>query len=168
MFSTSKKKSEAAAAPERKTTRAVVPTIISPDLHVTGDLATEGDMQIDGIIEGDVRSGSLAVGESAVVTGEIYAESVIIRGKVTGRIRARSVELAGSARVIGDIWHEVLSIDAGAFLEGHCKHMKSQEDTAVQTVEPDDNDAVPLQYPKSKGEKKDKPLFNPGKKAAPY
>lgn len=168
MFSTAKKKSDPKrTSAERKPAKAVVPTIISPDLHVTGNLATEGDMQIDGIIEGDVRSGTLSVGESAVVNGEIYAESIVVRGKVTGRIRARSVTLTATARVIGDIWHEVLSIDAGAFLEGHCKHMKSV-DEQQSPENPDEPAAVPLKYSKNKGRNQEQPLLHGPKKAAPY
>ncbi len=125
------------------------PTIISPDLHITGNLATDGDMQIDGILEGDVKSGFLGVGPSAVVTGEINASDVIIRGKVTGRIKARSVTLASTARVIGDIWHEILTVEAGAFLEGHCKHMESRDAQPTQSTRDTTGQAVPLMQPKS-------------------
>lgn len=131
------------------------PTIISPDLHITGNLATDGDMQIDGILEGDVKSGFLGVGPSAVVTGEINATDVIIRGKVTGRIKARSVTLASTARVIGDIWHEILTVEAGAFLEGHCKHMKSRDAQTAQPSSSPSAKAVPLMQPKSTGPKTD-------------
>lgn len=140
------------------------PTIISPDLHVRGDMITVGDMQIDGILEGNVKSGFLGVGPSAVVTGEIEAEDVIIRGKLTGRIRARSVTLTSTARVIGDIWHEVLSIEAGAFLEGHCKHMKSR-DSQVNKKTSGDAEAVPLMQPKSQGRKEEGSALEPTKEA---
>jgi cytoskeletal protein CcmA (bactofilin family) len=157
MFSTSKNKSPFDKTPEnRSLAKNVAPSIISPDLHVSGNLSTDGDMQIDGIIEGNIRSNTLAVGESAVVCGEIYADKVIIRGKVTGRIRAREVELMSSARVIGDIWHEVLSIDSGAFIEGHCKHIKKQDDQDFPTVEENLTDAVRLRYTKNYQKQDDK------------
>ncbi len=144
----SKAKNDGAA-----TNKVASPTIISPDLHITGNLATDGDMQIDGILEGDVKSGFLGVGPSAVVTGEIVATDVIVHGKVTGRIKARSVTLASTARVIGDIWHEVLAIEAGAFLEGHCKHMKSRDNRETSGTTAGAGSAVPLMQPKSKGPK---------------
>ncbi|HIF08525.1 MAG TPA: polymer-forming cytoskeletal protein [Sneathiellales bacterium] len=157
MFSTSKNKSASDKTPEnRSLAKNVAPTIVSSDLHVSGNLSTDGDMQIDGIIEGNIRSGTLAVGESAVVCGEIYADKVIIRGKVTGRIRAREVELMSSARVIGDIWHEVLSIDSGAFIEGHCKHIKKQDGQDFPTVEENLTGAVPLRYTKNHQKQDDK------------
>ena len=122
-------------------------------------------MQIDGILEGDVKSGFLGVGPSAVVSGEIIADDVIVRGKVTGRIRARSVTLTSSARVIGDIWHEVLSIEAGAFLEGHCKHMKVRDDRPAPGPALSGTDAVPLMHPKSQGRRGSDSGLEPSKKA---
>lgn len=100
-----------------------MPSIISTDLKVTGNVASEGDIQLDGSVEGDVRSRSLTIGAAAKVKGEVIAESVEIKGTVTGQIRARSVSLAKTAKVIGDIEHETLAIEAGAWLEGHCKHL---------------------------------------------
>ena len=43
---------------------------------MTGTLNTIGDMQIDGIVEGDVRSVGLVIGEQAEIHGEIWAEDV--------------------------------------------------------------------------------------------
>ena len=107
------------------------PSIISENLHVVGNLKTEGEVQVDGIIEGNVAGRTLAVGEKAQITGEIMADEVMVRGVVHGRIRARQVELAKTAKVIGDILHEVPSIESGAYIEGHCKRLeKSRDDSA--------------------------------------
>lgn len=97
------------------------PSLISNNLTITGNLKTEGEIQIDGQVEGDVHCGALTVGEKATITGEIVADRIIVHGSVNGRIRARQVQLAASAHVVGDIYHDSLQIDAGAFLEGHCK-----------------------------------------------
>ena len=51
---------------------------------VNGALAAGGDIQVDGKVQGDITSGSLTVGEKAVVEGEILAEEVIVRGKIVG------------------------------------------------------------------------------------
>jgi cytoskeletal protein CcmA (bactofilin family) len=98
------------------------PTIISADMVITGTLASGGDVQIDGQVEGDVRCIGLVIGDKAEVQGEIYAEDVTIRGKVVGRIRARKVTLAATSHVEGDILHEAFSVEAGAFFEGNCRH----------------------------------------------
>ncbi len=72
-------------------------------------------------MEGDVICGKLMIGEKAVITGQIEADEVTIRGRITGRVKAGKVHLAKTARVSGDIFHDTLAIEAGAFLDGHCK-----------------------------------------------
>lgn len=94
------------------------PSIVSGDLRIVGNLETEGEIQIDGSVEGNVASRSLTVGEEASVSGEIVAEDVEIHGHVSGKVRAGKVKLGKTAKVAGDIWHEVLSIESGASIEG--------------------------------------------------
>ena len=69
------------------------PSIISSDVVITGILQSDGDIQIDGRVEGNVRSAGLVIGERAVIHGEIHAEHVVVRGRVEGGIRAREVTL---------------------------------------------------------------------------
>jgi len=104
-----------------------VPSIISANLVMTGDLNSEGEIQIDGKVIGDIRTKSLLVGKTANVKGEIIADDVRVHGHVNGQIKARTVTLAKTAHVIGDILHENLSIETGAFLEGLCKRMSDTE-----------------------------------------
>lgn len=112
----------ASPAPKRAGRSGTVPSIISGDLAVTGTLNSTGDVQIDGIVEGDVRSVGLVIGERAEIHGEIWAEDVTVRGKVIGRIRARKVLLSATSHVEGDILHEAFAVEAGAFFEGNCRH----------------------------------------------
>ncbi|MBF0267225.1 MAG: polymer-forming cytoskeletal protein [Alphaproteobacteria bacterium] len=113
----------------------VPPSIISNDLRMVGDLTSKGEIHVDGVIEGDIRCQVLVIGQSGAVTGEIIADMVRVHGTLTGQIRARSVFLAATARVVGDIAHESLAIEPGAFLEGHCGRMdKSQDLAAVPAV----------------------------------
>jgi cytoskeletal protein CcmA (bactofilin family) len=114
------------------------PSIISADLRIIGDLSSDGEIQIDGTIDGDIRTKSLLVGETANIKGEIVADKVQVHGTINGQIKARSVTLARSARVIGDILHEDLAIENGAFLEGHCKRLveKKDVDAVKQVVSP--------------------------------
>ena len=124
-----------------------VPSILSTDMRIVGDLVSEGEIQIDGTIEGDIRSKKLLVGEPASITGEVIADTVEVFGSVTGQIKARSVILAKTAHVIGDIHHEDLSIEKGAFLEGHCKRMTEKMDFSKGTINlvTKDRDAKPAQ-----------------------
>ena len=98
------------------------PSILSGDLVLTGSIVSEGEVQLDGTVDGDIRAGSLIIGEEAIVTGEVYAETVVIRGKVSGSIRARQVQLTATARIEGDIVHAALSVESGAFFDGNCRH----------------------------------------------
>src|SRR3954469_12096837 len=112
-----------APAPKRPLGRSsAAPSIISADLMVKGTLTSTGDIQIDGVVEGDVRSVGLVIGEKAEIHGEIVAEDLTVRGKVMGRIRARKVQLAATSHVEGDILHEAFAVEAGAFFEGNCRH----------------------------------------------
>ena len=98
------------------------PSIISADMVINGTLSSAGDIQIDGRVEGDVRTVGLVIGEKAEIHGEIFAEDVTVRGKVIGRIRARKVLLAATSHVEGDILHEAFAVESGAFFEGNCRH----------------------------------------------
>ena len=108
--------------PKRVGRSGTAPSIVSTDLTVTGTLNTSGDMQIDGIVEGDVRSVGLVIGERAEIHGEIWAEDVTVRGRVIGRIHARKILLCATSHVEGDILHEAFAVEAGAFFEGNCRH----------------------------------------------
>src|SRR3546814_8721125 len=70
--------------PKRSTAKAGVPSIISADLRITGNLKSDGDIQVDGHVEGDIDSATLTVGEGAHVKGHISCESVRVCGTVDG------------------------------------------------------------------------------------
>ena len=88
--------------PARTTTRtSSTPSIISADLHVIGDLVSNGDIQVDGEIEGDIQSRTITIGATAHVRGSVSAETVRVCGAVTGQIRGNTVSLDRTARVSG-------------------------------------------------------------------
>ncbi|MEP0070228.1 polymer-forming cytoskeletal protein [Pyruvatibacter sp.] len=123
MFSKKDSGSVAKAAPAPAPRRGrSAPSIISDDLVVHGNLIATGDIQIDGTVEGDVRSQSLTVGEHATITGAVMADDIVVRGRIVGSIRARRVQLATTCHVEGDILHEALAVETGAFFEGNCRH----------------------------------------------
>lgn len=103
------------------------PSVISEDLKIIGDLTSDGEIHIDGTIDGDIRTNILLVGETAKIKGEIIADTIRVHGTINGQIRAKNVNLANTARVTGDILHENLSIDTGAFLEGLCKRIEGDK-----------------------------------------
>jgi cytoskeletal protein CcmA (bactofilin family) len=107
------------------------PSIIGGDVQLKGNLITTGEVQFDGRMEGDLHCGSLTIGESAEVTGSVVAETVIIHGKLKGTIRARRVRLERTAKVQGDVWHEIISIEAGAHIEGQFVHVDNPLETGT-------------------------------------
>jgi cytoskeletal protein CcmA (bactofilin family) len=113
--------------PSRAAARTTAPSIISPDLKIKGDLICNGDIQIDGTIEGDVVSRSITVGEGADIRGAISGDSVRICGSVNGQIKGTTVTLAKTAKVVGDVMHQTLSIEPGAFFEGQCRRIDAAQ-----------------------------------------
>ncbi len=114
-----------AAPPSKRSSSmkaAGVPSIISADVVMRGNVNSAGEVQLDGMLEGDIKSSMLIVGEKASVKGEIVCESVIVRGRVEGGIRAKQVALAATAHIQGDILHSSLSVESGAHFEGNCRH----------------------------------------------
>ena len=109
-----------------------MPSIVSEGLHVTGNLISDGDVQIDGIIEGDVKGRNLTVGSNGQVVGKIVAHEVVINGHVTGEVAAKTVMITRTANVEGDLVHEVLSVEAGAVFEGRSK----RSDSAARNQQP--------------------------------
>ena len=108
--------------PAKRVARGSAASIISDDVVVNGTLTSTGDVQIDGRVEGDVRSSGLVIGEKALIHGEVLAEDVTVRGRVQGSIRARKVLLCATCHVEGNILHEAFAVEAGAFFEGNCRH----------------------------------------------
>ena len=102
-------------------------SVIGTDLRVVGDLHCEGDIQIKGRVEGDVKSRSVTVGEGAHVEGAIMGDSVHISGSIKGQVQAPSVTVAKTAKVIGDIVHQTLSVEAGAHLDGNCRRLEAKK-----------------------------------------
>lgn len=94
------------------------PSMIAPDLRVIGNLITEGDLQIEGTVEGDIHASTLIVGAGAQVKGEIRSNDVTVNGTVVGKIRGRKVRLTEQARVSGDIVHASIAMEEGAQFEG--------------------------------------------------
>lgn len=141
------KNKEASKLPKPVTAPKAPPSIISSDLHVVGDLSSEGELHIDGVVDGDIRGRIVLVGVTANIKGEIVADILTVHGTISGLIRSRSVNLAKTAHVTGDILHEDLSIQTGAFLEGHCKRIAPKREGADGKIgliphQPDSHDAV--------------------------
>ena len=96
----------------------MVPSIIGEDLTITGNVTSKGEIQVDGEIQGDIHCGSLLLGDKSQVIGSVIAEDVVVRGRVVGSIRGLRVTLQAQSHVEGDIFHQSLAIEQGAYFEG--------------------------------------------------
>ncbi len=117
----------------RKTTPASA-SLIGPDVTIEGDFSGQGLVHVEGVIKGGVRVGELILGDSGQVEGAIFADTVEIRGKVKGAIQARTVRLHATAQVMGDIVHETLSMEPGAFFEG--RSVRTPAPTVIEAAAP--------------------------------
>lgn len=97
------------------------PSVISSDMNILGNIISDGFLDIDGRIEGNVKCHSTTIREHGVVKGDVVAEHIHIYGEVEGLVKATTVSLYASARVTGVIMHESLSIEDGAFVDGKFK-----------------------------------------------
>lgn len=93
-------------------------SIIGPEVIISGDLATDAQLHVDGRIDGNVRCAGLCQGASGIISGNIIADEARLAGTVEGTVSARSVVVEASARIMGDIAYEMVSIEAGAGIEG--------------------------------------------------
>jgi cytoskeletal protein CcmA (bactofilin family) len=99
-------------------------SIIGNDLTIVGQglrIISQGILQVDGDVTGDVVGSEVIIGEKGRVTGVVSGESVVVRGEVAGTIRGLRVVLQSGAKVEGDVHHQVLSVEQGAFLDGRVR-----------------------------------------------
>ena len=125
-----KKSASPAPAPIRN---ASAPSLLGRDLIITGDIKTDGEVQIDGRLDGNLTAGTVTIGEQGAVNGKVVATMVHVRGKVTGKIDANTIELADTANVQADLIQDQLMIANGAFFDGKCAR-KSAAPTPIKSA----------------------------------
>ena len=103
---------------------------VGNEVTVTGDIATESELHLDGKVIGDVECGSLTQGQSGEVRGNLRAKEARLAGLVDGAVEAGTLILEASARITGDVLYESLSVAAGAEVEGRFKRRRGGEDGA--------------------------------------
>jgi cytoskeletal protein CcmA (bactofilin family) len=88
-----------------------------------GKMTFQGMFRLEGKFEGEIfESGTLIVGESAVVKGKIEVQSMIISGHVEGDLCAKArVEIHPAGKFYGNLMTPTLIIQEGGLLEGYCR-----------------------------------------------
>ena len=102
-------------------------TVIQKDVAVKGALLTDGEVELNGLVEGAICAKVVEIGVNAKLKGEIVAESAIVNGRVEGRITARMIRLAAGAHILGDLIHQRLAIEDGAEFEGQVLRKRDDE-----------------------------------------
>lgn len=112
--------SPVASAPSASNRKAS-PSVLAADISVLGNIISEGAIDINGRIDGNVKCESVTIREQGQVRGDVVAEAAHIYGKIEGLLKAKHVVLYATAHVTGIIMHESLSIEDGAFIDGKLK-----------------------------------------------
>lgn len=129
-------------------------SVIGADLVIHGSLTSKGEVQIEGEVQGDVHATHVVLGERAKVTGSIISEECIIRGHLLGTIRSRRVILQGTSHVEGDVYHQTMAIEQGAFFEGKSRRTDDPLAGVSRPERPAETSALPpspLEKPASEG-----------------
>ncbi|TAK98469.1 MAG: polymer-forming cytoskeletal protein [Verrucomicrobia bacterium] len=94
--------------------------VLNADVEIKGNLKFAGELTFDGKLEGEIQTdGVLNLGDSAVVTGNINVQSVVVRGKVNGNINAKEkIEIKSKAELFGDIRATKLVVEEGVTFVG--------------------------------------------------
>jgi cytoskeletal protein CcmA (bactofilin family) len=94
--------------------------VLNSDVEIKGNLRFAGELTLEGKLEGEINSeGTLHLGDSAVVNGNINVGSVVVRGKITGNINAKDkIEIKAKTELFGDIRATKLVIEEGITFVG--------------------------------------------------
>ncbi|HEV2674614.1 MAG TPA: polymer-forming cytoskeletal protein [Aliidongia sp.] len=92
-------------------------SILAADFQITGSLRSDGEIHIDGIVNGDVAASAIMVGQSGTVIGDLTADRITIAGTVHGTVSASNVSLMRTARVYADVRCHAFDRAPGAVFE---------------------------------------------------
>ncbi|HXB59471.1 MAG TPA: polymer-forming cytoskeletal protein [Candidatus Acidoferrales bacterium] len=94
--------------------------VLGSDVEIKGNIKFAGELAFDGKLDGEIHTdGTLHLGDSAVINGNISAQSVIVRGKINGNITAKEkIEIKGKTELFGDIRAAKLAVEEGVTFVG--------------------------------------------------
>jgi cytoskeletal protein CcmA (bactofilin family) len=94
--------------------------VLSSDVEVKGTLKFSGELMFEGKLDGEIHTdGVLNLGDGAIVNGNINAQNVVVRGKITGNITAKEkIEIKTKTELFGDIRAAKLVVEEGVTFVG--------------------------------------------------
>ncbi|MFZ0099992.1 MAG: polymer-forming cytoskeletal protein [Gemmobacter sp.] len=100
-------------------------SLIAADVTITGDIGSDGTVEILGAVEGKISARTVIVGAEGRIKGSIAAESVDLRGNIAGKVTCATLTLRSTARVEADINYSAVTIENGAEVEGRFSRPKA-------------------------------------------
>jgi len=102
--------------------------LISNGTEITGDIRSNGDIRVDGMLTGSLSTkGKVVIGTTGKVNGEVYCKNSEVSGAIEGKISVgQLLNLKSSSKITGDIETFKLSIEPGAQFTGNCKMTESE------------------------------------------
>ncbi|MBK6388100.1 MAG: polymer-forming cytoskeletal protein [Rhodoferax sp.] len=110
-----------------------IKSLIAHGSQINGNYIFSEGLRVDGGVTGNIRSSDeqpsiLVVSETAVVTGEIRADHIIVNGQVNGPVFASvMLELQPKARIVGDVHYIALAMHQGATISGLLRPSLAEE-----------------------------------------
>lgn len=112
-----------------------VPSIISENTKICGDIISDGIIHIDGHVEGDVTCEELVIGLKGSVVGSVNVTNLHLYGVLQGKAMVDKLFVAKTAKLLGDATHNSIAIEPGAYIDGHC--MRSGAPIPAEQSKPD-------------------------------
>ena len=105
------------------------PNRIEKGTKITGEIQSESDFRIDGILEGSIStSGKVVIGKEGKINGKVICKNADFEGVFSGNLEVKeTLTLKSSSKTEGDVIISKLIVDAGAFFNATCT-MKSLSD----------------------------------------
>ena len=105
------------------------PNRIEKGTKITGEIQSESDFRIDGILEGSIStSGKVVIGKEGKINGKVICKNADFEGVFTGNLEVKeTLTLKTSSKTEGDVIISKLIVDAGAFFNATCS-MKTTSD----------------------------------------
>ena len=140
-------------------------TLISRETVVVGDLHFTGNLDIEGLVQGNIiakdgKDALVRVVDKGCVEGEIRSPCVLINGQVKGDVHSsQHLELAARGRVQGNVFYTLLEMAAGSEVNGSLTHVidggeSGDQDkpgaVAPELVEPGQSDSPGVRTPPTK------------------
>ena len=125
--------------------------VLNSDVEIKGNLRFTGELTFEGKLEGEIASdGTLHLGDSAVITGNINVGSVTVRGRVNGNVTAKDkIEIKSKTELFGDIRASKLAVEEGVTFVGKTEVNPNKVTPSVKPPEaPKAQQAQESQMPK--------------------